>query len=59
MFGESEMPGDEGVTYNHYRDLTPNESQSFERQDVPYIKWKSDAHDYRNDQQDLYREDYH
>jgi len=59
MFAESQMPGDGGVNYDHYRDTTPNVGENTEQQDVPYIKWKSDAHDYRNDQQDLYREDYH
>jgi hypothetical protein len=61
MFADSELPGDNGggVTFDHYRDITPNVGEDFEQQDVPYVKWKSDAHDYRNDQQDLYREDYH
>lgn len=61
MFADSELPGDNGggVTFDHDRDVTPNVGQNFEQQDVPYVKWKSDAHDYRNDQQDLYREDYH
>ena len=59
LFADSELPGDGAVTYDHYRDITPNVGENFEQQNVPYIKWKSDAHDYRNDQQDLYREDYH
>lgn len=59
MFADSELPGDGAVTYDHYRDITPNVGESFEQQNVPYVKWKSDVHDYRNDQQDLYREDYH
>ena len=59
MFADSELPGDGAVTYDHYRDMSPNVGENFEQQDVPYVKWKSDAHDYRNDQQDLYRDDYH
>jgi hypothetical protein len=59
MFADSELPGDGAVTYDHYRDISPNVGETFEQQNVPYVKWKSDVHDYRNDQQDLYREDYH
>lgn len=59
MFADSELPGDSSVTYDHYRDITPNVGETSEKQDVPYVKYKWDAHDYRNDQQDLYREDYH
>ena len=59
MFSDSELPGDGNVTYDHDRDVTPNVGQNFEQQDVPYIKYNWGEHDYRNDQQDLYREDYH
>lgn len=59
MFSDSQMPGDSTVDYEYDRNVTPNVGENFERQDVPYVKYKWDAHDYRNDQQDLYREDYH
>jgi hypothetical protein len=53
---ESELPSDNPSTYNHDRD-TPNSGSTFERQDVPYVKYDWTTHDYRTDLQDLYRYD--
>lgn len=49
MVGQSEVPGDESVSYNADRDL-PNTGQTFERTDNPYIKWDDTTRDYRPDQ---------
>jgi len=57
MFADSQMPGDDS-NYNYDRDLTPNTDYRMEQGEVPYIKYDYDTHNYRNDQQDLYREDY-
>lgn len=53
--GESELPGNSS-TYNYDRN-TPNTGDSFEHQDVPYVKYDWTTHNYRNDPQDLYRDD--
>jgi hypothetical protein len=53
---ESEVPGDSASTYN-YDSNTPNGGATFERQDVPYVKYDWTTHNYRNDLQDLYRYD--
>jgi hypothetical protein len=50
---ESELPGD-SPAYIHDRG-TPNKGETFERQDVPYIKYDFTTHDYRTDQGDLYQ----
>lgn len=48
IVSESEMPGDESVTYNYDRDM-PNTGQVFERTDNPYIKWDDSTKNYRPD----------
>jgi hypothetical protein len=58
MFSDSRLPGDSSSNYNTDRDMTPNTDHKLEQQAVPYIKYDYDTHNYRNDQQDLYREDY-
>jgi len=57
MFADSQMPGDDS-NYNYDRDLSPNTDYRMEQGEVPYIKYDYTTHNYRNDQQDLYREDY-
>jgi hypothetical protein len=55
MFGESRMPGDQApVLYNYDRD-TPGVGHKSERQDVPYVKYDWNTHNYRNDIQDVFR----
>ena len=58
MFADSQMPGDDS-NYNYDRDISPNTDYRMEQGEVPYIKYDYDTHEYRNDQEDLYREDYH
>lgn len=57
MFADSQMPGDDS-NYDYDRDVSPNTDYRMEQGEVPYIKYDYDTHNYRNDQEDLYREDY-
>jgi len=50
---ESQLPG-ESSTFNYDRSLM-DVGQDFERQDVPYIKYDWNTHNYRNDIQDIFR----
>lgn len=54
MFSESKMPGDgTPALYNYDRD-TPDVGHTYERQDVPYVKYDWNTPNYRNDLQDVF-----
>jgi len=56
LLGESGLPGSNPSNYNYDRD-TPDFGSDYEQQDVPYVKWDRNVHDYRNDTEDLYQHD--
>lgn len=57
MFAESGLPGSPQNVLPTNLDMTPNVGDRVQDQAVPYVKWDTNTHNYRHDQQDFFSYD--